>query len=222
MWTTVEKTWSERLGIDDLRAPGVRVVRDVPGFEDRIFLLRLGAGLTIVAPARIDLDVSGRTPDELFTPDGARSLGEGLVLGPSWHGYADAKSFVPQAPCDARRVEDAGDFHVDTAEWAEGGFGAEPDHWYASFDAGERVAMGNMTDFNGAAGDVGLVTHPDHRGKGHATRLAGAMIADALEGMEVVRYRALFTNLASMSVARKLGFEGDGANIVVRLVGGEF
>ena len=74
-----------------------------------------------------------------------------------------------------------------------------------------------MSDFDGHPADVGLVTHPAHRGRGHGTRLAGAMITDALERTGVVRYRALFTNAASLAIAARLGFVGDGANIAVRL-----
>lgn len=43
------------------------------------------------------------------------------------------------------------------------------------------------------AGDRGLITRPDHRGRGCAKRLASQMIADALPDAEVVRYRALRT-----------------------------
>jgi len=220
MRETIETAWTELFGEPISRAPGIRIVRDAPNFAERIFLLRLGDGLTIAAPSGIDIDTT-ITPDEAFTRDFAGSLAPGLVLGPSWHGYADRGSFQPQGPCDARRVTDADGFreHVDAGEFEDGGFGDEPGEylWYACFEDEERVAMGNMTNFAGHPADVGLVTRPDHRRKGHGTRLAGAMVAEALETLEVVRYRALTTNLASLAVARKLGFVQDGSNIVVRL-----
>jgi len=219
----VDSAWAELFGPVDLRSPGVRVIFDPPGLDyRRIFLLRLGDGCTIGAPSDITIDVAGMSPDEVFDPDVAGHFADGLILGPSWHGYLDATSFVKPEPCDARRLQDGplvdafkGDIAPD--EWSEGGFGHELDVAYGCFDGDELVAMGNMTDFAGHPADVGLVTHPKARGKGYGTRLAGAMIADALETIEVLRYRALFTNLPSMAVARKLGFVGEGANIVVRL-----
>ncbi len=220
MRETVDAAWSSAFGATISRAPGIRIVRDVPNLAHRILLLRLGDGLTVIAPSGIDVPTD-LTPDEAFTLDFASSLAPGRVLGPSLHAYADRSCFVPQEPCDARRVDDAGGFDatVDLAEWGEGGFGHERggDVWYACFDDGERVAMGNMTDFNGAPGDVGLVTRPDQRGKGYGARLASAMCLDAFETVDVVRYRAASTNLASLAVARKLGFVQDGANIAVRL-----
>jgi hypothetical protein len=43
------------------------------------------------------------------------------------------------------------------------------------------------------------------------------MIADALRTIPVIRYRALFSNTASIRVADRLGFAADGGNIAVRL-----
>jgi GNAT superfamily N-acetyltransferase len=221
MRDAVEKGWSEAFGSVISRAPGIRVIRDAPNLEHRILLLRLGDGLTIVAPSGIDVPTD-LTPDEAFTPEFASSLAPGRVLGPSIHAYADRACFVRQEPCDARRVDDAGGFDalVPAPEWNEGGFHEDPgdEFWYACFDGGERVAMGNMTNFNGTNGDVGLVTRPDRRGRGYARKLAGAMIEDAFaRGLDVVRYRALESNVPSRAVCRTLGFVDDGANIAVRL-----
>ena len=85
---------------------------------------------------------------------------------------------------------------------------------------GDGLAAGNMTDFAGTPTDVGLVTHPEHRGRGLASRVAGTMLAWAAgEGHELARYRALTTNAASLRVAAKLGFTPLGANVAVRLGG---
>jgi hypothetical protein len=43
------------------------------------------------------------------------------------------------------------------------------------------------------------------------------MVSDALPAVEIVRYRALMTNTASLRVAQSLGFEGRGQNYRVRL-----
>lgn len=64
--------------------------------------------------------------------------------------------------------------------------------------------------------DVGLVTHPDHRGRGHGLRLALDMTTAALDHTDVVRYRALATNHASLAVAARAGFEPYGENVALR------
>jgi GNAT superfamily N-acetyltransferase len=235
----VDRVWAATFGSDpaDLRTTGVRAVGDAPGLGgyQGLFLLRLGDGLTIGAPANRADDVraraAGRTADELFSRDAARELAgpdAGLVLGPSVHAYVDGSMFVPQEPCDARPLGPDADTileplreAVTAEEWAEGGFGPplEGQLW-AAFEDGRVVAAANLTEnFGHVPGDVGVVTHPDHRGRGVATRLVGAMVADALLTLSpVVRYRALATNLASRAVCRKLGFVDDGANIAVRLL----
>jgi GNAT superfamily N-acetyltransferase len=235
----VDHSWSQTFGLDpsELRAPGVSVVVDAPGLGgyQGLFLLRLGDGLTIGAPANraddVRARVAGRTADELFSRDAACELAgpdAGLVLGPSVHAYVDGSMFVPQDPCDATPLGPGANAileplreAVTAEEWAEGGFGPplEGQLW-AAFEDGRVVAAANLTEnFGHLPGDVGIVTHPDHRGRGIATRLVGAMVADALLTLSpVVRYRALATNLASRAVCRKLGFLDDGANIAVRLL----
>ena len=104
-------------------------------------------------------------------------------------------------------------------EWAEGGFEHDDETTllWGLFDRTGLVVAGNMTDFDGSPTDVGLATHPAHRGKGLGASLASAMVADAFERYVVARYRALEVNTPSRAVARKLGFVDDGANIAVRL-----
>lgn len=52
--------------------------------------------------------------------------------------------------------------------------------------------------------DVGVLTEPGSRGQGFACRLVGAMGFSALPAAVVVRHRALATNTASLTVARRL------------------
>jgi GNAT superfamily N-acetyltransferase len=232
----VDDSWSEIFAVDaaDLRRAGTRVVGDPPGLGGYrgLYLLRLGHGCTVGVPNefvdRVNDLVRNAPPDEIFTPDRARALAgpdAGLVLGPSIHSYLDESTFVAQGPCDARRLgpHDADALEtlragVAPEEWSEGGFKEEQiaDHW-GVFEDERLVAAGNMTDFAGWRADVGLVTHPQDRGRGLATRLAGAMTADALKTVPVIRYRALESNLPSRAVCRKLGFADHGANIAVRL-----
>jgi GNAT superfamily N-acetyltransferase len=228
--------WAEFFGLDpsDLSVPGPRVVTDAPGLTGYrgIFLLRIRDACIIGPPRelvpRVTEMTTGVAPDDLFTRSKATELAgqqAGLVLGPSWHGYLDAGMFVEPDTSGARRLGDADTDAieamrgaVDPAEWAEGGMDLPlPDVVWGVFDEQRLVAIGKMTDFAGRPANVGIVTRPDARGRGLATRLVGAMVADALATTDVVRYRALETNTGSLRVAARLGFVGYGANIAVRL-----
>jgi predicted GNAT family acetyltransferase len=78
------------------------------------------------------------------------------------------------------------------------------------------VAAGNMTEWRGLPADVGVLTHPAHRGRGFAGRLVGAMVSAVLPTVGVVRYRALVSNHASLAVAQRLGFEQYGQDYRTR------
>ncbi len=234
----VGETWADVFGVapGELLGAGTRVIADPPGLADYrgLYVLRLGDGCTISAAADIARHVlegaQNREPDEVFRPEAVRALAgadAGLVLGPSIHAYVDAAAFIHPGPCDARRLGPTDANAIETLrlsvhpdEWAEGGFVHAADDLWGIFEDGVLVAAGNMTDFAGQPADVGLLTRPDARGRGLATQLAGSMTAHALETIPVIRYRALESNLASRSVARRLGFADHRANIAVRLRGG--
>ena len=198
----VDRALADAFGIDvdALHQPGLSIVTDAPMLDGYrgVYVLRLGDTVLVGAP-------SG--------------------LGPSWHGYLHRDDFAPGA-AEGRRVTDgdaaaiaALEASVGTDAFHEGGFGHDPFPevaWLIEDDHG-IAALGNMTDFAGAAADVGLVTRPDARRRGLATRLATAMLAACFaSGVEVARYRALTTNAASLAVATKLGFAGYGENVAVR------
>jgi RimJ/RimL family protein N-acetyltransferase len=228
--------WARVLGCEvaDLGDDGVRVLVDPPGLTGYAGHLVFELGGTCVVTttsareALVRDAVAGRSPADTFDPSFFATLvtDDWVVLGPSQHHYADRATFRParlrgdRAP---RRI-DASDAAaverlrraVGEADWGEGGFGHDADVLWGIGQDGELVAMGNMTDFGGHPGDVGVATHPEHRGRGHAAAIASAMTDAALGAMVVVRYRALTTNAPSLRVASKLGFVPYGANYAVR------
>jgi GNAT superfamily N-acetyltransferase len=152
---------------------------------------------------------------------------ESEVRGPAWHGFVDGACFVPRSDAAGDRRA-PGDPLLDTLRtacgddaWAEGGFLHESlavdGVLYGIEEDGRLVAAGNMTPYRDLPADVGLVTRPDARSRGMAKRLAAKMVSDALPRVDVVRYRALLTNTASLRVAESLGFRGRGQNYAVRL-----
>ena len=233
----VDAAWAERLGCEAalLHEPGAHLVPGGEALRHRAVVLaaRVGAGTLVFCPDRLR-DRAARVLAEA-DPSTAFSAGvcariagvtETAVLGPSCHTFVDRVRFKPRPDAVGRRL-DRGNPSFDALrtacgedDWAEGGFLHEPttfDVLYGIEEDGRLVAAGNMTPFRGLPADVGLVAHPDARGRGFATRLASKMVSDAIPDVEVVCYRALLTNASSLRIAESLGFERRGQNYIVGL-----
>jgi hypothetical protein len=232
---TVDDFWADALGCERalLHEPGVHVVgggQELAAYRG-LYLLRLDATLLVFAPPTVRAQVETRVGDArgdplgLFTRDGAARLadGAGRVLGPSRHHYADRAHVV--ARDDAVRELSGDDLPLvdglrqacSDGDWEEGGFGHAPARRFGVVEREVLVAAGSLTEWRGTFSDVGLVTHPAHRARGHARSLTRAMTRRALQTTDVVRYRALTTNAASLAVARGEGFAPYGENLAVRL-----
>ena len=233
----VDAAWAEVLGCEPelLHEPGAHLVAGGEQLKgERVLAARVGVGTLVYCPDRLR-DRARRVlaeadPLTAFSPGVcARIAGvtESEVLGPSWHGFVDRARFVSDSAREGRRLDrddplfNALRIACGEDEWAEGGFFDDPTTFdgvlYGIEEEGRLVAAGNMMPYRGFPADVGLVTRPDARGQGFATRLAAKMVWDALPDVEIVRYRALLTNAASLRVAESLGFEWRGQNLVVRL-----
>ncbi|HEX3812835.1 MAG TPA: GNAT family N-acetyltransferase [Mycobacteriales bacterium] len=190
-----------------------------------IYVLACGAAVRISVPAPLLAEVSavvsaGRPGNLLDAAFWRAALGDRIaaVHGPSVHHYLDA---VPRPGVEVREVP-AGQLELlrsacPEADWTEGGFGEPDGRCFGRWVDGSLVAAGNLTLWRGQPSDVGLVTHPDHRGRGYAGEVARHVTRVAVETAGVARYRALTTNTASLAVARRLGFSEYGRNIGIRL-----
>lgn len=232
----VDAEWEGRLGVDRalLYGGGVQVISADLGSNDAMsFLLR--DTCFVVVPddevARARRLVSGRDPREVFSAETLFELvgPDGRVDGPSVHTYADIATFRGAADPDAVAVG-GGDVELmafleasELEEWAESGFPRDPSaadpettQFWVLREGGRVVAAGNLNEWRGRPGDVGVLVSPADRRRGLARRLVGAMVTDVLPSIGVVRYRALAANLASLSVARRLGFVEYGQNYRAR------
>lgn len=229
----VDAYWSGALGLpaDELHQSEVKVVAAGNG-DDGVVLLRLGpACVVVVEQEHVDgtsAAVASLDPDAVFNRTTALALAgaDAEVHGPSWHGYVDRLSFSGLDAQDVERLDPADRRLValrnecGVAQWREAGFPMEPSTddparcaFYGLSVDGVLVAAGNLTDWRGSPADVGLLTHPDHRRRGLATQVAGTMVADWLPEAGLIRYRALTTNVPSLTIARRIGFEGYGQHI---------
>ena len=206
--------------------PGVSVVGHAGlGEYPGIWVLRRGGAVRISVPPAMDGAVAGeladRAPDELVDPTFWRRFEPTrgfVVLGPSIHAFTDEP--VPAPPPGVERVDPSALTGLRDAvaedDWSESGFAEDVPVAFAARSGGAIVAAANLTPFRGEPADIGVLTSPAHRGRGHGTRVAGAATADAVRRCGLARYRALADNAPSRAIAVALGFEDRFEQLAIR------
>lgn len=222
----VDEYWAGVFGcpVGQLWSPGCSVsASDMPG----VYVLVHGDSCRITAPAAwvptlVDLTWAMTAAEALQPGRWLELLAPGTVVhGPSVHAYLASTADLPD-PDDV--VEVGHDALTDLraacprTEWGEGGFG-DTGRFFGLYRVGTLVAAGNLTDWRDVPSDVGLVTHPDHRGHGYGLRVAAHAARTAVADAGIARYRALAANLASRRIARRLGFVDYGGYLMIRPAG---
>ncbi len=233
----IDTAWEANLRIDKalLDRGGVHVIAADVGDNDAMSFQLRGTCLVAVSDDRMEAArevFSSLDGAAAFTAEALqRLLGPDVrVDGPSVHCYVDKQSFTgrPHPAAIPVHGDDPAllDFlQANTLEdWAESGFPRDPataeattTRFWILHDGGRVVAAGNMTEWRGLPADVGILTEPGSRSLGFAGRLVSSMVYAALPNATVVRYRALETNVASLAVARRVGFEPYGRNFRARI-----
>jgi RimJ/RimL family protein N-acetyltransferase len=216
-WDRVADWWAGLFGVpeDRLWPAGVTVAPHVRlGDEDGLVVTRRGDGIRVSLPGWLDPALADQLTahrdsllDRKFWSTWAPTV-ERKVRRPIVHGYTDTHV---SPPLGVERIDPA---EID--EWKEL---VTPRKWRASgFDGpvvdafGVRVgvsiaAAANLTSFLGSPLTVGVLTHPAHRGRGHATRVARAAVAEAVLRQGLAGYRSEADHDRSRAVGRTLRFE---------------
>ncbi|MFI9630334.1 GNAT family N-acetyltransferase [Streptomyces sp. NPDC052042] len=120
-------------------------------------------------------------------------------------GEPDAPSIRALTEADARAFEQ---FEEAASEQDLDDASVELDHWavYGAFDDGRLVCVASMYPWNDAPlADLGVLTLPSYRGKGHARRLVRAISRHALARKHEPQYRCQLDNHASVAAAGSAG-----------------
>lgn len=172
-----------------LAAPAVR---DLPGVSDARDEAELRAALTAGG-----ITLNG--PDHLFFLDDATKQRLRDTENPS---SVRALTEADRAAFDA--------FEAGVSEEDLDGASVELDHWmvFGAFEGDTLVAVGSSYPFDDgvALADMGVVTHPEHRGKGHARSVIYALSRGALAVDHEPQYRCQTDNTASVKLAQGSGF----------------
>jgi GNAT superfamily N-acetyltransferase len=154
-----------------------------------------------------------------------RFLGDAVdrCIGPTFHGCLEPNRFRPITHADVRGVgpEAQPEILAFAAEcgndWAVGGLEEAPACRHAVFDRGRIISLAGYRPWSDDAGDICVVTHPDHRGRGAGGGAVSAAVGSALEAGKLLLYQTLEANQPAVRIALRLGFEPYARNISVRL-----
>ncbi len=230
----VDAFWSQTLGVDNaaLHIPGVHAQANPP---DRrtwpgIYVLAFDKAANVFTPPELldpirdrmgDLDAESALDPAVWTAllDNVPTV----AFGPSVHHYLDDRAGLAER-AGGRRINprDAQALAVlrgavPTEEWSAAGFTAQSVLLFGLFEGERLVAAANLTPGPDSATDVGIVVHPQERGRGYSVRIAAAAANQAIAMHGVARFRAQSHSPAMLAVARRLGFEEYGRNLVVYL-----
>ncbi|HEX6870269.1 MAG TPA: GNAT family N-acetyltransferase [Micromonosporaceae bacterium] len=227
----VDEFWSGTLGVAvaELHRPGVRVFANPPDREQwrGIYALAFDKAVSVFVPTDLidriaavaDLDA-----DAVLTPaTWLAVLGDTshTAFGPVLHHYRDHGDGLAEL-AEGRRINplDAAALSafrsaIDPDEWLSAGFTAQPAMLFGRFEGDQMVAAANLTAGPDAATDVGIVIHPEARGKGYGVQIAALAAAQALRMHGVARFRALASSRPMVAIANRLGFVEYGRNLAV-------
>jgi len=241
----VDAYWSSTLGLDvaDLHIPGTRVRPHPP---DRatwrgVYVLSLDKAAWVSAPADL-LDrvapVAELDAESALEPDTWHELLGADVratFGPVVHHYRDDREGLDDIPAPlpfgptphvvAGRRLNPRDAEVlaglrgaiSSDEWASAGFTGQPAMLFGLFEDDRIVAAANLNAGPDAATDIGIVVHPEARGRGYGVAITATAARQALLMHGVARFRALASSESSRAIAEELGFSEYGRNLAVYL-----
>jgi len=231
----IDAHWSRFLGVPTsaLQRPGVVVTTHagLSGYHGVWFFVRDHAAVVSAPPewvARLRQACDSAVAEELLSAAWARrALGQAAdrIVGPSFQGGLSADHFRPVASGDVRPLPDSAPKRIrafqsqcSDEEWERSGIDATRGDVFASFQGAQVAALGQLRLHPEGAVDPSVITHPEHRARGHALRLVSALTEKALAAEQLVLYQTLLTNAPALSLAHRLGFEHYATLLAVRLV----
>lgn len=216
-----------RVGVSvaDLHRPGVHLAPGTWTWDDVVVLV-LPETVWVEGPVELVTSIGNQATHlsyaEASDPGTWRALLPGAtVTGPSLHAYTATPTGVDTSTVHEVSARDLADLEaaMPADAWAEGGFAGDDVSvrlGLADESSGTIVAASNLTPWDEADADVGVAVHPDLRGRGWG-RIVGAAATDrALQVHGAARWRALASNQPSLAIARSLGFQPYGSNLLVR------
>lgn len=232
---TIEQFWSSFLGCEPDQFHTARTIAvqhaDTLADYQGIFIFQCLEALVVSVPAylldRIRSEAECLEASDLYRVGRIQALSgssAGRLIGPVYHGYADAASLCPVGNAHVRLLAAADQAALDDLraafgieEWQEAGSMTLDLPLAGRFVGSTLVAVAGYKVWEECLAHICVATHPGQRGQGFGMAVASSISETALRHRLVPQYRALETNRASVSIARRLGFEHYATTIALRL-----
>jgi len=150
------------------------------------------------------------------------------ITGPAWVGVADRSSFKPaKSPArlltaaDEAAMRDLAEGCGETA-WKQSKIAVDRQTNFGLFVGPKLVAASGYLNMDGVLAYIGVITHPDHRGKGHAKSVVTASMTHALEHNLLPMWRTLDAHETAVQLAGAMGFQKYASTLDVQLTEDEF
>jgi len=226
----VDAFWSSTMDVpvDELHTPGVRVYRNPPQRDQwrGIYVLAFDQAISVFAPVdhldKVGTAVAGHDAATLLDAQAwLTRLGESVraAYGPVAHFYLDAVDEL-RALAGGRRInpDDAAALNdlnraVPPQEWRAAGFSGHPAVLFGLFEHGRLLAAANLTSGPDVATDIGILTHPDARGRGFGLQVAATAAVQAIALHGIARFRTVSSSVAGVALAGRLGAQPYGHNL---------
>ena len=227
--------WSGLFGASakELHASAVRVVAHGPALAEYqgAYVLRHRAACFVSVPpvylAHATAAFAGRAVGEVFDRRFlAAAFGGAInqIIGPAYQGYLDAADFRPANTLAARqltyvhipaltRLEEA----CLSSEWEASGIDYHRPPIFGCFAGKELVAAATLEQRDPISLSIGVIVHPDYRGRGYGKAVVSEATAYALAQLPIVHYQTLLVNAHSIAIATALGFAEYAQTLAARL-----
>jgi GNAT superfamily N-acetyltransferase len=230
---TLRAYWRQHIGFDPDMTQGIVVARPegTMGHYHGVYVFRRGYGCIVSPPqkwrALLRDALAGCTPDEAFdVATLQRILGAdaAMTIGPSWIGLADETDAARVTAQGARLLEErdraallALKQAVTPTEWEHSAIELDRTPVFGVFEGPALLAAASYEPWGERISAVGILTHPLHRRRGCATVVAAAAVAHGLARKQLMLWQTLESNIPSITVAHRLGFQPYARTIAIRL-----
>ncbi len=228
----VSKYWADFLGI----VPSDFLKRTFMIVEHRGLLAYNGAWIfrhkafdLISVPAHqvIELGEKVGTFDRkrIFSPEYLATIFPSVdrIIGPVFQGYFHADTFSKVMPNPVRRAKQSDIASIkilaaacDLIEWEHSSIDFDDQFIFVVHSGDELVSVANLTFEGNTTCKVGIATHPSYRGQGFGRLAVSCAVEFGLELVPFVRYQTLVSNIASISIAKKLGCRTFATTMAIR------
>lgn len=218
----IHRYWGNRYGLssEEMQLPGVRVVTHVRSWDDNFVSVFLRDDVCVVSVGEPHAEKFRATlehavvPDMLH-PDMAESffgVSVSKVNGLFYQAYAERAHFRSIADDGVRVMSLADEAFLDdlkdacdSHEWSQSGLERYESERFAYFVKDRLVAAARYDLWAVDAASIGVITHPDYRGKGYGRAVVSAAMAHALDAGHMVIYQARADNVGSIAISKALG-----------------